>query len=517
MNKKRTDFLVSTVGVIGTGTMGQGIIQLIAQVGRRVRLFDQNQASAQKAVNNIHKAWQKEVDKGRMEEMAMQQAKSLLILTDRLEELADCEVVVEAIVENLDIKQQLFLDLEAIVAETALLATNTSSLSVTAVQSRCKYPSRVVGWHFFNPVPRMKLAEVVKGALTDDAVVDALMGFTAALGHKGIRAKDMPGFVVNHAGRAFIPEGLRILSENIADAHTIDNIMKGVAGFRMGPFELVDLIGLDVAQMVMESLYHQYYEEARFRLHPILGQRVAAGLLGRKTGKGFYVYDDALGGAADQCGSNEAAHVDNGVNAFDRPVWVSPEQPDLARQVVEYLSQSKVTLESAVKPSSEALILVTPVGEDATASGLAQKLDARRTVAVNALFGLNGHIELMSSPATEVTYLAAAKALFEQLGAQVYCIKDSPGFVSQRIVAQIVSIGCDIAQQDIGSPEDINLAARIALGYPSGPLEMGDRLQARRVLAICDAMYEAYHDPRYRASIWLRRRAGLDLSLCHPA
>lgn len=516
MNRE-TDFQVSTVGVIGTGTMGQGIIQLLAQAGRKVRLFDQNRASAQKAVNMIHQVWQKEVDKGRMEEAAMQQAKSLLIPAERLEELADCEVVVEAIVESLDIKQQLFLDLEAIVAKTALLATNTSSLSVTAVQSRCQYPARVVGWHFFNPVPRMKLAEVVQGTLTDNAVVDALMALTAALGHKGIRAKDMPGFVVNHAGRAFIPEGLRILSENIADAHTIDNIMKGVAGFRMGPFELVDLIGLDVAQMVMESLYHQYYEEARFRLHPILGQRVAAGLLGRKTGKGFYVYDEALKETPGQQDTSQAAHADSGANAFERTVWVSPEQPDLARQVVEYLSGSNVVLESAAQPSSEALILVTPVGEDATTCSLAQKLDTRRTVAVNALFGLNGHVELMGSPATGAAFLAAAKALFEQAGAQVYCIKDSPGFVSQRIVAQIVSIGCDIAQQDIGSPEDINLAARIALGYPGGPLEMGDRLQAKRILAICDAMYAAYHDPRYRASIWLRRRAGLDLSLCHPA
>lgn len=511
---------VKIVGVIGVGTMGRGIAQLAAQAGLHVRLFDKDAAALKNAMDSIMSTWGKDVVKGRMDTTAMQRAQTRLIAVDRLAALADCDVVVEAIVEDLQIKQQLFVDLEDIVSERTLLATNTSSLSVTAVQSACRLPGRVVGWHFFNPVPRMKLAEVVQGALTDAVAVDTLMALTLTLGHKSVRAKDMPGFVVNHAGRAFIPEGLRILSEEIADAQTIDRIMKGVAGFRMGPFELADLIGLDVAQTVMESLYHQYYEEARFRLHPILGQRVAAGLLGRKSGKGFYIYEDKASlpppsGIIASETSGAAACPARDVEIAAMPVWISPEHADLARSVVERLAGLSVPLEQGGRPSSDALILTTPIGADATSTCLALDLDPARSVAVNALFGLDNHVELMRTPATRPDAMAAARALFERSGLEVSCINDSPGFVSQRIVAQIVSIGCDIAQQGIGTPDDINLAARIALGYPAGPLDMGDRLGAERILAICDALYETYRDPRYRASVWLRRRAGLGLSLNH--
>lgn len=500
---------VRTVGVVGAGTMGRGIAQIMSSAGFRTRLYDQNPVAVSEAVEAISRAWEKEVQKGRLTEDKRAKALLSLLPAAALDDLADCDVIVEAIVEDLHVKQALFAHLEQIISDQAILASNTSSLSITAIQSACRRPGQVAGWHFFNPVPRMKLAEVVQGALTVAATVDTLVALTEHAGHKGITARDMPGFIVNHAGRAFIPEGLRILSEQIAEVPVIDGIMKGVAGFPMGPFELVDLIGLDVARTVMESLYDQYYQEARFRLHPLLGQKVAAGLLGRKSGQGFYIYKDAAVPDTSQVRSQRQPL------ASGRPVWVSPEHEDLAGLVRERLSSLDITIEKGPRPSPGALILVTPIGTDTSTSCIQQGLDPIRTIAVNALFGLGRHIELMRSPATSTATETEVCALFRQVAEQVWCVKDSPGFVSQRIVAQIVSIGCDIAQQGIGSPEDINLAARIALGYPQGPFEFGDLIGSGRVLTVCDALYEMYRDPRYRASAWLRRRAMLRLPLTH--
>src|SRR5690606_10302928 len=211
--------------------------------------------------------------------------------------LAGCDLVVEAIVERLDAKRALFAELEGIVGEGCVLASNTSSLSVTAIAAGCARPQRVVGWHFFNPVPLMKVVEVVNGARTEPGIVDDMVALSRATGHLPVVAQDTPGFIVNHAGRAYGTESLKALSEGVADVPTIDRILREQvgfdgSGFRLGPFELMDLTGLDVSHPVMESIYRQFYDEARFRPSVITAQRVAAGLLGRKTGEGFYRYAD---------------------------------------------------------------------------------------------------------------------------------------------------------------------------------------------------------------------------------
>ena len=208
----------------------------------------------------------------------------------RSRRLAPCHVVVEAIVEDLGAKRALFSALEKIVAGDCILASNTSSLSVTAMAAACKRPERVAGYHFFNPVPVMKIVEVVDGVLTEPWAGDALTALARRFGHTPVRCKDTPGFVVNHAGRAFVPESLRVLSEGIADFATIDRILVDAAGFRIGPFGLMDLVGLDVAHAVMKSMYQQYFEEPKYRPSFLAEPRVAAGLLGRKTGRGWYHY-----------------------------------------------------------------------------------------------------------------------------------------------------------------------------------------------------------------------------------
>src|SRR5258705_4021773 len=270
-------------GVAGAGTMGRGIAQVLAQGGARILLFDAQPDAAQKARASIAQALSKLVEKGKTSDA---QAKAILArieVAPSLEALAPCQVVVEAIVEDLGAKRELFSKLEGIVGPDCILASNTSSLSVTAMAAACKRPGRVAGYHFFNPVPVLKIVEVVDGVRTEPWTTDAVTALAQRFGHAAVRCKDTPGFIVNHAGRAFVPEALRVLSEGVADFAAIDRILVDTAGFRIGPFGLMDLVGLDVNHAVMKSMYQQYFEEPKYKPSFLAEARVAAGLLGPQT------------------------------------------------------------------------------------------------------------------------------------------------------------------------------------------------------------------------------------------
>src|SRR5262245_57181832 len=262
LDVSRTDFIA---GVAGAGTMGRGIAQVLAQCGARTLVFDAQPGAAQKGKQTIAEALARLAEKGRLKAGEVDAALGRIEVVDRLERFSPCHVVVEAIVEELGAKRELFSRLEAIVEEDCVLGSNTSSLSVTAMAAECKRPARVAGYHFFNPVPVMKIVEVVDGELTAPWATDALTKLARRFGHEPVRCKDTPGFVVNHAGRAFVPESLRVLSEGVADFATIDRILVDAAGFRIGPFGLMDLVGLDVAHAVMNSMYQQYLQETRTR------------------------------------------------------------------------------------------------------------------------------------------------------------------------------------------------------------------------------------------------------------
>ncbi|MCT5983699.1 3-hydroxyacyl-CoA dehydrogenase NAD-binding domain-containing protein, partial [Pseudomonas aeruginosa] len=281
------------IGIVGTGAMGQGIAQLAACAGLSVLLYDSRQGAALQAREQIATVLARQVERGRLEAEAVERAMGNLRVVEDLRVLRGCQLVIEAIVENLEAKQALFRQLEEVVGDEAILASNTSSLSVTAIASACRDPGRVAGLHFFNPVPLMRLVEVIDGLATRTGIAERLCALVATFGHQSVRATDSPGFIVNHAGRAFGTEALRILGEGVAPVAAIDEVLREGAGFRMGPFELFDLVGLDVSLPVMESIYRQYYEEPRYRPHPLLRQMLAAGRLGRKSGQGFYRYDGA--------------------------------------------------------------------------------------------------------------------------------------------------------------------------------------------------------------------------------
>ncbi|MGE5639656.1 MAG: 3-hydroxyacyl-CoA dehydrogenase [Clostridia bacterium] len=485
--------------VAGAGTMGRGIAQVLAQCGARTLLYDAQPGAAQKGRESIAQALGKLVEKGKVAAGEAEKIVQRIEVVASLEALKPAHVVIEAIVEDLEAKRKLFAALEAIVPEDTLLASNTSSLSVTAMAAACKRPGRVAGYHFFNPVPVLKIVEVVAGVRTEAWATDALTALAKRFGHTAVRCKDTPGFIVNHAGRAFVPEALRVLSEGVADFATIDRILVDGAGFRIGPFGLMDLVGLDVNHAVMQSMYHQYFEEPKYKPSFLVEARVAAGLLGRKTGRGWYEY--GKDGAA-------VAVPEEEVSA-QKPeaVWCVPELKDLF---------SKLEARVEGKPTPSTVNFVAPLGKDATTAALELGLDPARTVAVDPLFGFAKRRTLMSNPSTRKEIRDAAHALLASDGTPVSLIQDSPGFVAQRVVAHIVNVGCDIMQMRICSPEDLDRAVMLGLGYPKGPLGLGDALGAGKILQVLEAMHAAQLDPRYRPSPWLRRRAQLGVSLLTP-
>lgn len=499
---------IKTMGIVGVGAMGRGIAQIAAQAGLTVSLFDINPQAAMAARDYLEQLWARLSAKGKITaELATESLKRIRVCAD-LTELNQADLVIEAVVERLEVKRDLFKQLENCVGFDCILASNTSSLSITAIAAGCARPERIVGYHFFNPVALMKVVEVIDGLRSAPETGDALMALARHMGHTPVRAKDMPGFIVNHAGRGMNIEGIRIAQESVAPFHQIDAILREQAGFRMGPFELMDLTGLDVSHPVMESIYRQFYDEPRFRPSPITAVRYAGGMLGRKTGQGFYRYVEGQKQVPPQPAMPALP--------TDLKVWLAPYQPVGHKRAAALLKQLGVHAIAAEAPPPGALILVTPLGEDTATVVSMHQLDGARTVALDTFFGLEQGRRrvLMCSAATQPKWRDAARALFATDGTAVSMINDSAGFVAQRVVATIVNVASDIAQQAIATPGDIDLAVSLGLGYPMhGPLAMGDALGSAHILEILRAMHRVTGDARYRASLWLQRRVQLGLPL----
>ncbi|MDN3446027.1 3-hydroxyacyl-CoA dehydrogenase [Psychrobacter sp. APC 3281] len=512
---------VNTIAIIGTGIMGMGIAQIAAQAGIQVLLYDAKSGAAEQGRQSLQGTLEKLTAKGKFTDEQLQDTLSNLTVLQELSQIATADIVVEAIIENLDIKKQLFAQLEGVVTADTILATNTSSLSVTAIAADCDHPERVAGFHFFNPVPLMKIVEVIPGLSTQQSVVDVLSDLAKRMGHLGVVAKDTPGFIVNHGGRAYGTEALKILGEGVTTFENIDQILREGAGFRMGPFELLDLTGIDVSHPVMESIYNQFYHEARYRPHPLTRQMLVGKKLGRKVGEGFYHYENGqkLPTATTQDQSSEARLSDVTITS----VWIGADLAEDKTQLVDYLKSQDITIDDNDKPNPDSLVLLAPYGEDTTNAAIRYQVNPKQAVAIDMLTGLAKHRTLMPSLVTQETFIAQAYALFGKglesseattqpmVGATL--ISESIGFVAQRVVAMVVNLGCDIAMQGIASPEDIDNAVKLGLGYPYGPISWGDHLGASRVLLILERIYGLTGDPRYRPSPWLQRRAKLDISL----
>lgn len=497
---------IKSAGIVGAGAMGKGIAQLCVQAGVRTFLHDSQKGAIDNAISFINKIWNRQVEKGLITHEQASEWSSLLSSADQLQDIAGCDLIIEAIIEKLLAKQDLFQSLESLASKNTILATNTSSLSIAAIASECKHPERVIGFHFFNPAPLMKVVEIIPGHRTSEAVVVRVKELGNEMGHFTALTTDTPGFLINHAGRAYITEALKLLGEKVADHYTIDCILTSQGGFRMGPFSLMDLTALDVTHIATEAIYHQYYGEPKLRPSIITKRRLEAGLLGRKSGEGFYSYTD---------GNMTVPSTVRHPVSQPVPIWIGTEDESAKGSISRLIDDAGWHLEKGKSPSSDALCIITPLGEDAANCILRLGIDPKRCIAVDTFGDLSKHRTIMTNPATLIQYKNAALTLFSHDGTPVSAIRDSNGFVFQRVIACIVNVACDIAQQGIATPATIDKAVVLGLGYPIGPLAIGDHYGSSRILSILQSMHRDTGDPRYRPSPWLRRRANLSLSLSH--
>ncbi|MGW0668490.1 3-hydroxyacyl-CoA dehydrogenase [Streptomyces sp. NPDC002746] len=502
------------IRIVGAGAMGRGIAQWAAAAGHTVELGDVRTEAVTEAAGFVRSMLERAVQKGRMTaDDAAAAVARLVPLEDPWAAGPEVELVIEAVREDLTTKAEVFGRLERALPGSAVFATNTSSLSVTRIAATLKDPARLAGLHFFNPVPLMRIVEVVPGAATRPDIPPLLTELVESCGHRAVTVADTPGFLINHAGRGLVTEALALLEENVSDPAGIDRIARDVLGLRMGPFELMDLTGLDVTAAVIDSIWEGFRHEDRLRPSYLTPNRVTAGLLGRKTGRGWFAYgSEAPAPAAEAPVTGDA----------DRPVHVfaaAHEDRDAAA-LREALSGAGATVEPGQQPSAGALVLV-PVWGTAVASAVAaHRLPAGRTFGVDPLPAAGRRRVLAVTHAAEPAAARDARAVLARAADgepfAVSVVRDTAGTVAQRLLASIVSVSASIAERALAAPADIDPAVTTGLGYPVGPLAWGDRIGAARMLELHRALYATTGDPRHRPTRWVTERAGLGLALTDP-
>ncbi|MDX9838087.1 MAG: 3-hydroxyacyl-CoA dehydrogenase PaaH [Azoarcus sp.] len=490
--------------VIGAGAMGAGIAHVAALAGHAVYLYDTRADAIDKGLGGIAKDLDFLVAKGKLESAARDAALARLTAVTDLAAASDAGLAIEAIVENLEIKQKLFLQLESLLGDDAILASNTSSLSITAMGAVLARPERLAGLHFFNPAPRMKLVEIVSGLATDRAVANTLYSTAKAWGKVVVHAKSTPGFIVNRVARPFYAEALRVLNECAAEPATIDAAMRECCGFPMGPFELMDLIGHDVNYAVTRSVFDAYFGDKRFTPSLIQQDLVFAGRLGRKSGRGFYAYGaDAVKPVPR---TEASATAERSVTAVGS---LGVAEPLLAR-----LEAAGVGVTRKAGPAGAAGWLEIGRGRLMLCDG---RTAARRTAeeGLSNLVLLDLCLDYASTPRVVLSRadrcgLGAWHAVvgtLQQAGLAVSRIDDVAGLIGLRTVAMLVNEGADAVLQGIGSAADIDLAMRFGTNYPKGPLSWADQIGVRFVARVLHNLREHYGEERYRVSPLILRKS----------
>jgi 3-hydroxybutyryl-CoA dehydrogenase len=501
----------SVVAVIGSGAMGAGIAQVAAACGHQVLVYDTRPEAAAAAIAGIGKVFGKLVEKGRMGAAEADLARERLVAVDALTDVAPAALVIEAIVENLDVKRKLFTELEGIVGDGCILATNTSSISVTAIAAPLRRPERLVGMHFFNPVPLMALVEVISGLATDCRVAQTVYDTAEAWGKNPVHAKSTPGFIVNRVARPYYAEALRLLSEQAADPATLDAVMRDCGGFRMGPFELMDLIGHDVNFSVTQSVFNAYFGDPRFSPSILQQELVNAGFLGRKAGRGFYRYGDDAEKPAPRVeppqARPKAVNLSMQAGVLD-PVTAALEQRlkvagfDVARR--EPLSEAAAREAPAFHCNGAAVFLTD--GRSATERAAANAHPD--TVLYDLLLDHAGatRIALARADQCSIDAYHAVVGLFQAAGFAVTRLDDVPGMVVMRTVAMLANEAADAVNQGVCSAAAVDIAMQKGVNYPRGPLAWADAVGLNQVVAVLSNLSATYGEDRYRVSPLLRRK-----------
>ena len=510
-----SDKAPTVIGVAGAGTMGAGIAQLATLSGAKTLLHEPIPEALERGLNGIRAQLDRGVQRNRLTADEAAAASERLTPASALSDLAPCELVIEAAPERLELKQSLFEQLSnGVVSETCVLATNTSSLLVTAVARAAKKPERVVGMHFFNPAPVMRLLEVVAGVQSDQRSLALARAAGEAMGKHVIDAIDGPGFLVNRCNRPFGLEGLRLLQERIASIEEIDMICRLGGGYRMGPFELMDLVGVDTGLDVSRSFYEQSFGEPRWRPSPITVKTVAAGRHGRKTGRGYYDYSSDPYRAPDP--EPEPAGGGDGVVVIAGDTSLAMELREAAAEAGWDVAEP----EEAGDLQPPSIILDLAPGEDAEvplqggpqaiccAAGSLAALDpGGGAVGFHALppFGEARVVELTRGPDSTESAANAAERFFATLGKHTVWVGDAPGLVLGRIVCQVVNEAAFALDEGVGSAADIDAGMVHGLNYPRGILAWADQIGLDHVLSVLDALFEEQRDSRYRAAPLLRK------------
>jgi 3-hydroxybutyryl-CoA dehydrogenase len=500
------DSLLSSevVAVIGAGTMGAGVAQVAAGAGHRVLLYDAQPGAAEKGKQRSLDGLKKLVDRGRLSEEERQALGGRIEPVAALQDLSSAKLVIEAIVEDLSIKQNLFKELESLCAEETIFATNTSSISITAIASALRHPQRFLGMHFFNPAPIMKLVEVVSGLATDSAVAQCIHATANRWGKRAVRAKSTPGFIVNRVARPFYAESLRLLQEQAGDPATLDAVMREAGGFRMGPFELMDLIGHDVNFAVTQSVYQAYFHDPRFTPSLIQQELVLAGRLGRKSGQGFYSYaEDAQQPPVQRV---EAGGRPERIKVYGE-LSVAPSLLDLWR--VAGIAIERIEPESR---SWQGVIEVEGIQLALTDGRSATRRCAEEGIAQLVLFDLAldyAKAERIAIALSEQACGTAAQTvagLFQAIGKEVSQIADVPGMLVMRTLAMLANEAADAVNQGVCSIADVDEAMCSGVNYPKGPLDWADDLGAARIRDVLNGLASSYGEDRYRCSPLIHQR-----------
>jgi 3-hydroxybutyryl-CoA dehydrogenase len=489
--------LSSPVAVVGTGTMGQGIAQVALVAGHPVRLYDAAPGRAAAAAEAIGARLDRLVAKDRLTGADRDAARARLQPASDLTDLADCVLVVEAVLEELDVKQRLFGELEDIVGDDCLLATNTSSLSVTAIGGALRNPGRLVGLHFFNPAPLLPLVEVVSGFATDVTSATRAYETARAWGKTPVACADTPGFIVNRIARPFYAEAFAVHESQAAAPATIDAVLRESGGFRMGAFELTDLIGQDVNESVTHSVWRSFFQDVRFT--PSLAQRrlVEAGRFGRKTGHGWYDYGD--GAEPSEPHTAEKAQP---------PAYVVAEG-DLgpAADVLALIREAGIQVREDEEDHGTRLVL--PSGGQLVLADGQTSVEFRDVVYFDLALDYRKatRIALSASQDTAPQTLSEAIGLFQALGKDVSVIGDCPGMIVARTVARIVDLAYDAVAKGVATEEDIDTAMRLGVNYPLGPFEWSRRLGVNWSYDVLDELHVRDPSGRYAPSLALYRHA----------